>query len=73
MNIEEVEEPETTRIATKNEHPRSWRAERAIKYEFYLRATAHAADPWYLAKACRANGFTYIPQEIKNGKCLAWS
>ena len=21
----------------------------------------------------RANGFTHIPQEIKNGKCLAWS
>ena len=34
MNIEEVEEPETTRITTKNEHPRSWRAERAKKYEF---------------------------------------
>ena len=35
MNLEEVEEPETTRITTKNEHPRSWRAERAKKYEFY--------------------------------------
>ena len=35
MNIEEVEEPETTRITTRNQHQRSWRAERAKKYEFY--------------------------------------
>ena len=32
MNIEEVEEPETTRITTKNEHLRSWRA---ANYENY--------------------------------------
>ena len=27
----------------------------------------------FLASMGRANGFTHIPQEIKNGKCLAWS
>ena len=41
MNIEEVEEPETTRITTQNEHRRSWSAETAKKYEFYCGNPVH--------------------------------
>ena len=43
-----------------------------IPFEYYLRATARAADPGcFLAKATRGNGFTHMRQESKNGKCLA--
>ena len=49
------------------------------KFHFFSCSWSHeqSFSSWQLCTMMqgksRANGFTHIPQEIKNGKCLAWS